>query len=624
MMKKRVFVMAVILLSLCVTQTAYALPWKDCVFELLAGRKEVVGLKDFDDYTVGEVIEVARLTLGYWLPEGGQRHYGIAEGVKYYVDGQQVTDKYLCESVGDHKITLRKDDLIAEKSFHVMPKIKGKEISEIKLVKALTKTSFRSNLDPFQPEDVKVKCSFTSGEPAQTLSFRDLAFYCVPRGKTFRKFEETTPIPLGYIFTEPGKKDLIIRVASHSIRVPITVVSATKGASKVQMKKEPSQLTYVVGEGFKMSDYVVRCKYPDGSYKDYSDKNIIVSANGVRLYDGYKFTAAGEKNLVVSFGDFKQQYALNVKAKTEVVNTPKSWWYKVGEGFRMSEFTIRCNYEGGSFKDFSGEELSITANGVKMYEGYKFKQPGDKKLIVKYGSFAKEYTLKVVDANSPMIEMAKEPITFNYKVGEGFKMSEYSVICKYSDGSSKVVSGKELSITANGVKMYEGYKFKEAGTKKLVVKYGDFSKQYTLNVKSAGKSDATSNNPYAELARNVLYYTNEERAKHGLTALTWDEEVAKVAQKYSEYMAKNKFLAHEGIDGSTPKTRMKDGEIKGYTNLGENLGMGIDNAKDIVKAWMESKGHRENILRPEYTHLGVGVARSDNGHLFWTQNFITY
>lgn len=88
-------------------------------------------------------------------------------------------------------------------------------------------------------------------------------------------------------------------------------------------------------------------------------------------------------------------------------------------------------------------------------------------------------------------------------------------------------------------------------------------------------------------------------------------------------MAKNNFLAHEGIDGSTPKTRIDDAEIK-YTRLGENIAMGTESAKDIVRAWMESEGHRANILQPEFTHLGVGVARGDNGYLFWTQNFITY
>jgi hypothetical protein len=229
----------------------------------------------------------------------------------------------------------------------------------------------------------------------------------VPRDKAVRKFDEAAPIYPGYVFTVPEEKDLIIRVASESIRVPITVVSPTEGASNTQMLKEPSQLEYVVDEGFKMSDYVVRCYYPDGSFKDYSGKDIVITANGVRMYDGYKFTSAGEKKLVISFGDFRRQYTLYVKPKTEVVKTPKNWWYRVGEGFRMSEFTIRCNYEGGIFKDFSGGELSITANGVKMYEGYKFQQPGNKKLTVKYGSFAKEYILKVVDASSPIIGNGK-------------------------------------------------------------------------------------------------------------------------------------------------------------------------------------------------------------------------
>ena len=235
-MKKRVLVVLLIL-SMCITETAFALSWDNCVFELLRGTKEVVGLNAFDDYTVGDVIEVAKLTLGYWLPQGGQKHYGIAEGVKYFVDGQQVTDKYLCATVGEHKFTLRKDDLVAERGFHVKPKLNGNKISKITLVKPPAQTRLRSNIDSFKPEDIVVKCSFSDGKQDQLLGYNELAFYSVPRDKAVRKFDEAAPIYPGYVFTVPEEKDLIIRVASESIRVPITVVSPTEGASNTQMLK---------------------------------------------------------------------------------------------------------------------------------------------------------------------------------------------------------------------------------------------------------------------------------------------------------------------------------------------------------------------------------------------------
>jgi hypothetical protein len=127
-MKKRIFG-AVLILSMIFTENVFALSWDNCVFELLRGTKEIVGLKAFDDYNLGEEIEVAKLTLGYWKPEGGQIHYGIAEGVKFFVDGQAVADKYECTTVGEHKITLKKDNLIAEKGFHVRPKLQGNKLS---------------------------------------------------------------------------------------------------------------------------------------------------------------------------------------------------------------------------------------------------------------------------------------------------------------------------------------------------------------------------------------------------------------------------------------------------------------------------------------------------------------
>jgi uncharacterized protein YkwD len=110
----------------------------------------------------------------------------------------------------------------------------------------------------------------------------------------------------------------------------------------------------------------------------------------------------------------------------------------------------------------------------------------------------------------------------------------------------------------------------------------------------------------------ILCLLNDERAQHGLAPLTTSALLELASQRHSEDMGLRKFFAHETPDGADPGRRM---EAVGYpvtsTTTGENLAWGTGPEATpvrIVKGWMNSPGHRENILRPEFTQVGVGVA----------------
>ncbi|WP_240796513.1 CAP domain-containing protein [Streptomyces sp. RFCAC02] len=119
-------------------------------------------------------------------------------------------------------------------------------------------------------------------------------------------------------------------------------------------------------------------------------------------------------------------------------------------------------------------------------------------------------------------------------------------------------------------------------------------------------------------AQEVLSLVNAERAAAGLRSLTLDPSLSALANAYSADMAARGFFDHTDPDGRTPWDRAADA---GILNLGgENIARGQVDAEAVVEAWMASEGHRDNILNPVYTTMGLGVQFGDGGP-WWTQVF---
>ncbi|MFJ4560540.1 CAP domain-containing protein [Streptomyces massasporeus] len=119
-------------------------------------------------------------------------------------------------------------------------------------------------------------------------------------------------------------------------------------------------------------------------------------------------------------------------------------------------------------------------------------------------------------------------------------------------------------------------------------------------------------------AAQVLSLVNEERAKVGCSPVAASSALAGLAQSYSEDMAARGFFDHTDPDGRTPWDRA---EKAGISNLGgENIARGQADAAAVMDAWMNSPGHRANILNCDFKTLGVGVELGSGGP-WWTQNF---
>lgn len=127
----------------------------------------------------------------------------------------------------------------------------------------------------------------------------------------------------------------------------------------------------------------------------------------------------------------------------------------------------------------------------------------------------------------------------------------------------------------------------------------------------------------ASLEAAVRQSINQVRQQNGLKPLQNNEKLAQVARKYSRQMAEKHFFSHTGADGSNSAQRVRAAGIS-YWVVGENLFTSTNIPQPVpaaVEGWMESKGHRENILYPIWRETGVGVWRTGSTY-YITQLFL--
>ena len=127
--------------------------------------------------------------------------------------------------------------------------------------------------------------------------------------------------------------------------------------------------------------------------------------------------------------------------------------------------------------------------------------------------------------------------------------------------------------------------------------------------------------PLASLEDQVIKLVNAERAKNGLPALAKHWEAARVARIKSNDMIENKYFAHNSPIYGSPFNMMENFGLR-FSAAAENIAMGQKTADDVMRSWMNSPGHRANILSRTVTHIGVGAAKASNGTLYWTQMFL--
>jgi uncharacterized protein YkwD len=107
----------------------------------------------------------------------------------------------------------------------------------------------------------------------------------------------------------------------------------------------------------------------------------------------------------------------------------------------------------------------------------------------------------------------------------------------------------------------------------------------------------------AAIELNIITYTNQERARHGLPPLEVDKKLMESARQHAAWMTRNHSMVHTNRP------------------VAENIAMGQPHSSDVVRAWMNSPGHRANILNLAHRAIGVAAFRTENGTIFWCQQF---
>ena len=135
---------------------------------------------------------------------------------------------------------------------------------------------------------------------------------------------------------------------------------------------------------------------------------------------------------------------------------------------------------------------------------------------------------------------------------------------------------------------------------------------------TAPTTATTTSTSVSAYENKVLQLVNAERQKAGLPALKMDESLRNVARKKSQDMQAKKYFSHTSPTYGSPFDMMKKFGIT-YKTAGENIAMGQKTPEAVVKAWMNSPGHRANILKRGFTHIGVGYVANGS---YWTQMFV--
>lgn len=128
---------------------------------------------------------------------------------------------------------------------------------------------------------------------------------------------------------------------------------------------------------------------------------------------------------------------------------------------------------------------------------------------------------------------------------------------------------------------------------------------------------------WSDLERQTVAEVNRRRQANGCGSLTLNRELSVAAKRHSKDMATKNFFSHTGSDGSTFVQRIRDAGYVPYKQIAENLAAGYATPQSVVQGWMDSAGHRANMLNCAYRDIGVGLEINPNSQYryYWTTTF---
>lgn len=284
-----------------------------------------------------------------------------------------------------------------------------------------------------------------------------------------------------------------------------------------------------------------------------------------------------------------------------------------------SSATINTTLQSGATLtlDYPKDALEITQEGGKLHvKGLKLGEFSIKLTAQQEDFIDNLQTIKVQVTNEPLVMAAG----VKSATGEVGKNTTVNFTVSQPDATVTATIHNniaEVSVT-NGVLHIKPTAVGDAVITLTATKegYGSGTLSIALKVSEAAKIPETVD----DLAASVFNLVNKARKAEGLSPLTYSSK----AQKAADIRAKEiiELFSHTRPDGSDCFTALSETGVT-MKSAGENLASGYETPKAVVDGWLASPGHRENIMRPDFTELAVGVATDSFGTIYWSQFFLS-
>ena len=139
---------------------------------------------------------------------------------------------------------------------------------------------------------------------------------------------------------------------------------------------------------------------------------------------------------------------------------------------------------------------------------------------------------------------------------------------------------------------------------------------------SAGRTAPSAPSPYSAYENRIFQLINAERGRRGIRPLVFSAELDRMARIQATNMAHFQKMAHVLPEAQLPALSDRARYVGyGYREIAENIALGYPSAESVVQGWMNSSGHRRNILNPGVIETGIGIAKSSAGGIYYAQVF---
>lgn len=235
-------------------------------------------------------------------------------------------------------------------------------------------------------------------------------------------------------------------------------------------------------------------------------------------------------------------------------------------------------------------------------------EPCSLRLVSYVNGKASDYLTKKIPVRlaKPKAELVSAGKTYTYvvTVPDGAAVYMTTDGTKPSKSNGDLVQGGMFTVSA------------KKSAKLVCVKKGWRNSKVTT-VRARGASDDTSSSQ-STFEDEVLRLVNEQRAANGLSKFTTDSKLTQVAKTRAKELTQE--YSHTRPDGTSCFTAFSEVGIY-YSSAGENIAEGYKTPESVVEGWMNSEGHRANILNPKFSKMGVGYAEDSGNGRYWVQVF---